>query len=206
MKKLIILAIGYCLITSYVFAQNLLTQSDVKEQKFGKLILYKDNSNNLLNGHYRISDTRGNFIDVHFNDGKKNGTQTDYDYKERKLCEKSFKNGKTHGKYQRYHQNGKLSVEGEFVNGLQEGKWKYYDDKGELKVREFYKAGKADGKWWAKGKSTNNAIVYITENYKNGEHHGRSEQKNDDGKIDWEREYTNDGSYRHRGYYPNGKL
>ncbi|RKF04003.1 antitoxin component YwqK of YwqJK toxin-antitoxin module [Tenacibaculum lutimaris] len=205
MNRLKILLIGCLTITSQIVAQNLVMQNDIVEQQFGKQILYKDSNNNLLNGYYKIADNRGNFIDAHFKNGTKEGIQTNYDYKERKLSEKSFKNGKTHGKYKRFHQNGQVNVQGEFVNGNQEGKWEYFNDKGEIEVREFYKSGKAEGKWWKKVRTNSNIASFITENYKNGEHYGRSEQKDADGKIEWERKYTNDGSYWHKSYYSNGK-
>lgn len=230
MKKLIILAVGCLLITSQIFAQNLVMENDIQQQRFGKQILYKDNNNNPLNGHYKIADSRGNFIDIHFEKGKKVGKQTDYDYKERKLCEKFFKDGKTHGEYKRFHQNGKVSVAGEFANGEEEGKWEYFDDKGEVKTRESYKNGKADGQWWKKTKTYHNTDEYIdygwfsiqlpsdteinnvitnsfiTENYKNGQHYGKSEQKNEDGTVEWEKDYVDNATYRHKKYYSNGKL
>ncbi len=230
MKRITILAVGCLLITSQIFAQNLVMESEIKQQQFGSQILYKDNNNNLLNGHYKIADSRGNFIDVHFKNGKKDGKQTNYDYKERILSEKFFKNGKIHGEYKRYSQDGQINAQGHFVNGEEDGKWEYFNDKGEIKTRESYKNGKADGLWWKKIRTNHNTDEYIdygwfsiyipsdteiksttttsfiTENYKNGQHFGKSEQRNEDGTIEWEKDYIDDINYTYKQYYSNGKL
>ncbi len=230
MKRITILTIVCLLITSQFFAQKLVMESDIKQQQFGTQILYKDKNDNLLNGHYKIADRRGNFIDVRFKKGKKEGKQTNYDYKERILSEKFFKNGKVHGKYKRYSQNGQVNTQGNFANGEEDGKWEYFNDKGELKTLENYKNGKAHGKWWKKVRTNHNTDEYIdfgwfsiqlpsaseiqstvtnsviTENYKNGQHFGKSEQKNEDGTIEWEKDYTDDINYTCKQYYANGKL
>ncbi len=107
MKTKNILLAVILLINSSLFAQNVVTKNEVTSQKIGKETLYKNKDGKKLEGYYKISDRRGNFIDVHFKKGKKVGKQIDYDYKERKLSEKFFKNGKLHGNYVRYYQNGK---------------------------------------------------------------------------------------------------
>lgn len=230
MTRITMLVVGCLLVTSQIFAQHLAMESEIKQQQFGTQRLYKDKDNNLLNGHYKIADSRGNFIDVHFKNGKKYGKQTNYDYKERKLSEKFFKNGKLHGEYKRYSQNGQINTQGLFVDGEEDGKWEYFNDKGGVKTREYYKNGKADGEWWKKVRTNHNTDEYIdfgwfsvqlpsaseinntittsfiTENYKDGHHFGKSEQKNEDGNIEWERDYVDDVNYTSRQYYSNGKL
>ncbi len=200
------LTIVAILLTCSVFSQTLLMKNDIKTQRFGKEVFYKTNDNNLLDGHYKIADSRGNYSDIHFKKGKKHGAAIDYDYEGRKLVQRNFENGKQNGTYTSFFQNGKVRVKGEFVKGKQDGKWKYFDDKGVVKTLEIYKNGKKEGKWWKKITSQNQAVAVVTENYKNDQHFGHSEEKNEDGKLNWEREYVNNLSYTHKGYHPNGKI
>ncbi len=188
------------------FSQTLLMKSDVKTQRFGKEVLYKTKDNNLLNGHYKIGDSRGNYTDAHFKNGKKHGKVIDYDYNDRKLVERNFKNGKQDGRYTSYYQSGKVRVQGDFVNGKQDGKWKYFDEKGKVTALENYENGQKEGKWWKKKTYQNQIISMVIEHYKDNQLFGHAEQKGEDGKLNWEREYTNNISYTHKGYYPNGKL
>lgn len=44
----------------------------------------------------------------------------------------------------------------------------------------------------------NNIITYTTENYKNDQYFGHSEQETIDGIVLWECEYTDNGSYSHK--------
>ncbi len=138
------LTIVAILLTCSVFSQTLLMKNDIKIQRFGKDIFYKTNNNNLLDGHYKIADSKGNYSDIHFKKGKKHGVAIKYDYEGRKLVQYNFENGKQNGTYTSFFQNGKIRVKGEFVKGKQDGKWKYFDDKGAVKTLEIYKNGKKE--------------------------------------------------------------
>ena len=107
------------------FGQNLMMKTDVKTQRFGKEIFYKDANNNPLDGHYKIANERGNYSDIHFKKGKK------------------------------------------------------------------------DGEWW-KLYHGQSQIFYVTENYKDDEYFGHSEEKGEDGILKWERDYVNNQTYSHK--------
>ncbi len=187
------------LISLSVFAQKKVLERDVVSQRFGKEIIYKDKDDKLLEGHYNIADSRGNYIDVRFKQGKKHGQQVDYDYKGRKLRQKSFKNGKANGDYKRFHQNGKVSVQGYFLEGNQDGKWDYFDDKGELKTVENYKNGKKDGKWWKKVPKGNTFYI-STSFYKMDVPTGVWTDKYENGDLKKETTYQAKGTYTEKEY------
>lgn len=189
-----------------VSAQAYLMWNEVETQRFGKETLYKDKSGNLLDGHYKIAERSGAYSDLHFKNGKKDGKSTDYDFKERVIKKATYKNGKTNGKYTTYHQNGKIRTEGDFDMGKLDGEWRSYDDKGKLKTIENYKKGKKDGKWWKEIDQQTQSKSYITEFYKDDIPFGHWEEKGDDGKLRWERDYKNQDSYTQKKYHSNGKL
>ena len=206
-------------------------EADLKIQRFGKDIYYKDQNNKPLNGYYKIADSRGNYSDINFKNGKKDGKNTDYDYAGRKIKTTTYKNGKNEGTYTTYHQNGKVETVGEFVNGEQEGKWISYDNKGQTTYIQYYKAGKREGKWEAFDKSGKLRAIenysngqktgkwwskkyypqlqtysYETEHYKNNKRVGYAEDKREDGTLKWKRNYVDNYTYTHKSYHPNGKL
>ncbi len=200
------LAIVFALISISVFGQTSLMENEVKIQRFGKEVIYKTLDNKPLEGHYKIADRRGNYSDLHFKNGKKHGEVFEYDYKGRKLSHKKFKNGRANGLYQVFNQNGQIKIKGTFIDGIQNGKWEYFDDKGKPKTVENFKNGKKDGKWWKKKVNQYNYTSIITENYKDDQHFGHSEERGENGVLNWEREYSNESSYTHKEYYRNGKL
>ena len=128
------------------FSQNLVLETDIQIQRFGKDIFYKDKNNNPLNGPFKIADSRGNYSDLIFKNGRKNGKSTDYDYTGRVIKTTEYKDGKNVGTYTTYHQNGKIETVGTFVNGEQDGKWESYNSKGIISDIEHYKLGKKKGK------------------------------------------------------------
>jgi len=67
------------------FSQNLLSETEIKIQRFGKDVIHKDKNDNLLNGHYKIADSRGNYSEAFFKEGRKDGKSVDYDFKGRVL-------------------------------------------------------------------------------------------------------------------------
>lgn len=189
------------LISSNLFAQKLVSENEINSQKFGKEIRYKKDKKT-LNGYYKIADSRGNYIDVHFKKGKKVGTQTDYDYKERKLSEKSYKDGKLHGNYIRYYQNGKIKLQGEYTNGNKNGKWQSFDENGTVTSEELYENGNKEGKWWKKVRG--NITIEI---YKNDIPTGVWTTKNENGQLLTEITHKDKGTYIQKSFYDtNGKL
>lgn len=194
------------LVTNIAFSQKLMEKSNVKTQKFGKEIYYKDyRSNDLLDGYYKIADSRGNYVDTNFKQGKKHGKNTEYDYKGRKLSEVNFVDGKADGKYTAFHQNGKIQRHGKFDNGKLIGKWEYFNFKGEIIKYEHYKNGQKHGKTWVKVYRMQKESELV-ENYKDDKRFGHSQEKEIDGNLIWEREYADDITYSEKKYHPNGKL
>ncbi len=212
------------------FSQNLLMEADVKIQRFGKDIYYKDSNDKLLEGDYKIADKRGNYTEVTFVKGQKEGKSTKYNYKGKVIIDKNFLKGKGIGKYITYHDNGKVYTKGQFVDGEQDGKWVNYGSKGKVTSIEFYKNGKKTGKWerfdkkgkiraieyYLEDKKTGKwwskkyypqyqTYSYLTENYKNNRLFGYAEDKREDGTLKWERNYKEPYTYTHKGYHPNGK-
>ncbi len=228
--NLILLTLFLCVSSS--FSQNLVLETDIQIQHFGKDTFYKDKNGNPLNGHYKIADSRGNYSDIIFKEGKKDGKSIDYDYRGRVIKTTTYKNGKNYGTYTTYHQNGKTQTIGVFVSGEQDGKWETFNDKGVTIYIAHYKLGKKTGKWesfdkegkptrveyylndqktgkwWArKYYPTYHTYSYVTENYKNNQLFGHAEEKKEDGTLKWEREYKDNYTYTHKEYHTsNGKL
>lgn len=213
------------------FSQNLLLETDIQIQRFGKETYYKDKDNNLLNGHFKIADNRGNYSDVIFKEGKKDGESTDYDYAGRVIKTREYRDGRNYGTYKTYHQNGNIETTGVFLNGEQNGKWETFNNKGITtriehydlgkktgKWEEFNKEGKPirieqyldgqkTGKWWSKKYyATYNFYTYEIEHYKKNQRVGHAEEKKEDGSLRWERDYINNDTYTHKEYYSNGTL
>ncbi len=199
------LTIVAILLTCSVFSQTLLMKNDVKIQRFGKDIFYKTNNNNLLDGHYKIADSKGNYSDIHFKKGKKHGVAIKYDYEGRKLVQYNFENGKQNGTYTSFYQNGKVWIKGAFINGNKNGKWEYFDKNGTLKAFENYKNGKKDGKWWKK-------IFYSNTYYTKDEYYqddiptGVWRDRWQNGYLKEERTYKGKGTYVAKTFHKNGKL
>ncbi|MEM7486525.1 MAG: toxin-antitoxin system YwqK family antitoxin [Bacteroidota bacterium] len=205
--RLIIIQIVLLLIGNSIFAQTYLTWYDVEKQQFGREIIFKDNANNVLEGHYKISDERGNYFDLNFKNGKKHGQSKEYDYNDRVLKIMNYEDGIANGTFTTYHQNGKIQKQGYFLKGEEEGKWETFDDKGELMTLENYKNGLKEGKWMKKlHYSSQNISGVRTEYYKNNEPTGHWKEKYEDGTLIWERDHTANDSYIQKDYFPNGKL
>ena len=213
------------------FSQNLLMETDIQIQRFGTDVYYKDKNNNPLNGPFKIADAKGNYSDIIFKNGQKEGESSDYDSYGRLLNIGTYKNGKYVGTYTAFHHNGKKQIIGEFVDGKQDGKWETFNIKGKTTTIKYYKAGKKtgkwesfdkegklwkienylddqrNGKWWKKNYYMQyNYYTYETEYYKNNEHYGKAEEKKEDGSLKWERKYSNHRTYTHKNYHDNGKL
>ncbi len=202
MKKITFTNLVILLLAHLAFGQTLLQENDVKTQRFGKDVLYKDDDNNMLDGHYRIADSRGNYVDTHFKQGKKHGENIDYDYAGRMLKKMNFKEGKADGKYTTYHQDGSVSKQGQFLNGEEDGKWEYFDDDGELRTIECYKDGKKDGKWWKKV-SRGNTFYIATSFYKMDIPTGVWTEKYENGDLKREITYQSKGTYIEKEYNNN---
>ncbi len=193
--------------SNLAFGQTLLMEREVEVQIFGKEVFHKDSDGKLLEGHYKIASILGNYSDVHFKKGKKHGKETDYDSSDRVEKTATYKNGRTEGTYTMFHQNGKVSRKGEFVAGEEEGEWRYFNRDGELMATENYKNGKKHGKWWKKMyRSGGQETTFVTEKYENGQHVGHAEEKGEDGKLKWEREYVDSQNYSNKEYFSNGKI
>ncbi|PIE83757.1 MAG: hypothetical protein CSA07_05570 [Bacteroidia bacterium] len=210
----------------------MLTEGEVDVRRFGAKSLYvmAGGAHERLDGRYKIADAQGNYQDVGFSDGVKEGDCKRYDYKDRLLSEASYRDGRMEGAYRAYHQNGKVSQKGRYSSGQQEGEWLYYDDEGAKIAVEHYAGGKPTGEWWklmtssvgggAGGwwamlfemhpeyKESAGGTVKVEEvsHYRDGKHRGRSYQRVVNGPMRWERDYEDEGTYTSKEYYPNGKL
>ncbi|MBS9461716.1 hypothetical protein KIM67_04795 [Flagellimonas sp. 389] len=205
--RLILTQIILLLMGNSIVAQKYLTWYEVEKQQFGREIFFKDNTNNLLEGHYKISDERGNYSDLNFKKGKKHGKSTEYDYNDRILKTMTYADGIANGTFTTYHQNGKVQRQGLFLKGEEEGEWKTFNDTGELITLENYKNGLKNGKWTKKLHYSNQNVRGVrTEHYKNNEPTGHWEEKYEDGTLNWERDYTTNNSYIQKDYFPNGKV
>ena len=94
------------------FSQNLLSKYEIKREQFGTDIYYKDKNNKPLHGHCKISDNSGNYTDVMFNNGKKEGKSIDYNYEGTIIKTTNYLNGITVGEQKTYHHNGKIKTKG----------------------------------------------------------------------------------------------
>ncbi len=102
------------------------------------------------------------------------------------------KNGKANGKSTSYYSNGEISDDFNYKNGLKDGEWKSYSKKGTLKRIEVYKQGLKVGKWVANLFAANTGTKLIeTCYYKNNDPTGVWSQQTEDGRLIWEKIYTN---------------
>lgn len=162
-------------------AQTLSTWDEIKIQRFGKETLFQSTENKPLQGIYKIANKQGAYSEIHFNNGKIDGTRTDYNAKDQVICEKPYKNGKP------------------------DGEWKYYDENGEVKTTESYKNGYKHGKWTKKIFS-NNTYYIKTAYYEQDNPTGTWTEKWQNGDLKEERTYKGKGTYTAKEYHYNGKL
>lgn len=182
-----------------VSAQKLISKNDISEQRFGKEIIYKDKKDHLLNGYFKIAESSGAYIEVHFVEGKRNGVLKGFDKKGNLIQKRAYQNGVPVDTYQTYYPNGKIKVEGRYINGKQDGLWRYYDSDGKLKEQESFKLGTKDGTFTKRyGK--------VEEHYKNDEPTGKWIEKTNAGKITRERIYSGKGSYTDKKFFTNGQV
>ena len=181
--------------------------SNVDIIKIGRETLYKIDGV-LLEGPYRLTKSNGNgaFTALQFKQGKINGRYTKYDFKGRVIQKSNYKEGRIEGKSIYYHQNGKLSKEVYFKNGEKTGTWQYYDDQGEVMAKEKYVKDKKEGKWTRTVKYPDGTKGFITENYKDDEPMGRWEERNEENRLHWKRDYIDEGSYTETKYHVNQKI
>lgn len=200
MKKTLNSIIILLIFSTSVFAQKYVSESEIKVQRFGDEVLYKDTLSQPLDGHYKIAERSGAYKDAHFQQGKRVGKWLYFDSKNRKTKEINYKDGKSHGEYFSYHQNGKVRTEGTFVEGKEHDIWTTYDDQSRTQTIENYNHGKKEGKWYKRINGRE-----IVEQYKNDQPVGHWEQKTD-GQLDWEKDYQSEGTYIEKHYHYNGKL
>jgi len=206
-KTKIATLITLCL-TMHIQAQAYLTWNEVETQKFGKEVIFKTKSDNKpLQGGYKISETSGAYADLSFKNGKIEGEYSTYDFDGRIESVATYIGGKINGKSISYYQNGDVASEYYYKNNEPDGTWKDYNKKGKIRATQNYKNGKKEGKWTRILKNpAKNTTAIVTEFYRNDEPFGHWEQRLDDGKLNWEQDYTSGVDYIKKTYYPNGKL
>jgi antitoxin component YwqK of YwqJK toxin-antitoxin module len=202
------LVILLLLIASTLQAQETyLMWNDVDTQRFGKETIFKTD-NKPLEGAYKIAENSGAYTQATFKNGKMVGTKKDFDFTGKLEQEITFnENGQADGKSTSYYSNGKVYEDFMYKNGLKEGEWKTYTNKGVLQKIESYSSDLKNGKWVAHLKDASTGTKLIeTSYYKDNEATGKWNQKTEDGRLIWEKNYSDAKDYSKKEYFSNGKL
>lgn len=99
----------------------------------GELILWHNNGQKWVEGHYEHGRPQGAWRVWH-----KNGQKRDEFY---------FNNGKLQGKAISWYENGAKRLEGGFQDGVEEGLWVYWFDNGQRSEEGSYRRGERVGRW-----------------------------------------------------------
>ena len=202
MKHLIFTVLS--LLSLQQYAQQLLTESEIEEKKFGNESIHFLKSNNTrLNGAYKIGNNQGEYYEATFVDGIANGLVKFYNRYGKLKTEATFEKGIFHGPYRQYAPySGEMYREYNYKNGELDGKFREYSD-GKLVVDRNYKDGK---QWSAVTRRRSGLVQTDVEYYKNGEPTGKWVSKLSDGTLREEREYKANGTSVRKEYYDTGRL
>ena len=114
-----------------------------------------------------------------------------------KISEIHFKDGKYEGTWKQWHPNGKLKYEGAFKDGLKHGYFKYYDSNGAVCFEGEMQHGKKEGTWitWY-----DHASIEEERQYKNDRLNGKWTYYYIDGHLMKEEYYVEGQKVREENY------
>ncbi|MEO9853812.1 MAG: hypothetical protein ABJH72_07600 [Reichenbachiella sp.] len=125
-----------------------------------------------------------------------------YFYKNGKLsAEGGYENGQTLGNWIYYYSNGAKSAEGLQKNGSKDGYWKMFYDSGVIKgVGEFDEGTGEYKEYYISGN------LKVTGNFRGDLNYGQWTYYDEEGNVEGQAQFDEDGIGKYEGYYLNGNV
>lgn len=198
----------------------------IEKDKFNTPIIEANHINGLLNSNYKYYSPLGNiFLEGNYYLGKKDGTTKVYDLTGNLKLEYHTSLGIENGKTTQYYYNKSKLSEYNEINGSKEGEHLYYNQKGELLLKVgyqnnspiYYIAKNKNGEFSTKTAIKNETATIISFypnektaiqfNLVNGGTDGQFTINNNEGKIEYQSNYTNNVLNGERiEYYSSGNI
>jgi len=140
MKKIFFLLLG---VSMLLVACDPLKSADEREIKvtpegFRIVGYFEKGTNNKIGERAFYPNTQQAYIELRFDEQKKNGECYTYYENGNKWSLNTFDHDVLDGDYKTWYESGKIFIDGQYEDGKKSGTWKFYKEDGTLSKEEEY--------------------------------------------------------------------